>query len=91
MNIEGVVVSEKIQTTTKVRVLAGHSHSSKQQVIRIDYESDPVADDDLSEQIRKRLRRTIATANAFVISDYNYGVVNQKTVELIAGQNRRLL
>ena len=87
VNIEGVVVSEKIQTTTKVRVLAGHSHSSKQQVIRIDYESDPVADDDLSEAIRENLRRTIATANAFVISDYNYGVVNQKTVELMRRQD----
>ncbi len=85
VNIEGVVVSEKIQTTTKVRILAGHSHSSKQQVIRIDYESDPVTD--LSAEIREKLRRTISIANAFVISDYNYGVVNNKTVELMRRQD----
>src|SRR5262245_60581617 len=36
VDIAGVIVSEKVQTTTKVRILAGHSHSSKQQVIRID-------------------------------------------------------
>ncbi|HEX7774617.1 MAG TPA: PfkB family carbohydrate kinase, partial [Pyrinomonadaceae bacterium] len=38
VNVEGVIASERIQTTTKVRILAGHSHSNKQQVIRIDYE-----------------------------------------------------
>src|ERR1051326_139410 len=38
VNIDGVIASDKVQTTTKVRILAGHSHSSKQQVIRIDYE-----------------------------------------------------
>src|SRR5215216_3746075 len=44
VNIEGVILSDKIQTTTKVRILAGHSHSNKQQVIRVDYEG-PAVDD----------------------------------------------
>ena len=39
VDTSGVIVSAKLQTTTKVRILAGHSHSNKQQVIRIDYES----------------------------------------------------
>ena len=34
----GVVVSETVQTTTKVRILAGQLHSTRQQVIRLDYE-----------------------------------------------------
>src|SRR6185436_6587232 len=38
VDIDSVVFSDKVQTTTKVRILAGQSHSSKQQVIRIDYE-----------------------------------------------------
>jgi bifunctional ADP-heptose synthase (sugar kinase/adenylyltransferase) len=29
-------------TTTKVRVLAGQSHSTRQQVIRVDYEDAPI-------------------------------------------------
>src|SRR5215207_140348 len=27
-DVEGVIISDKVQTTTKVRILAGHSHSS---------------------------------------------------------------
>src|SRR5215510_3706493 len=42
VDTNAVIVSEKAQTTTKVRILAGHSHSNKQQVIRIDYEGAPL-------------------------------------------------
>src|SRR5688572_24724317 len=34
VNVDGLLLSDKIQTTTKVRILAGHSHANKQQVIR---------------------------------------------------------
>jgi rfaE bifunctional protein kinase chain/domain len=83
VDISGVIVSEKIQTTTKVRILAGHSHSSKQQVIRIDYEGAPLGDDEIRTAILKKLKETIAKANAVVISDYNYGVVNAQVADLI--------
>src|SRR5215212_2600166 len=45
VGVDGVIVSEKIQTTTKVRILAGQSHSNKQQVIRIDYEGAALGSD----------------------------------------------
>jgi rfaE bifunctional protein kinase chain/domain len=83
VNIQGVVVSEKVQTTTKVRILAGHSHSSKQQVIRIDYDGAPLNDDELRETIISKVEKAVATADALVISDYNYGVVDSKAIELI--------
>src|SRR6266850_8380394 len=38
VDCDGFLLSEKLKTTTKVRILAGQSHSSRQQVIRIDYE-----------------------------------------------------
>jgi rfaE bifunctional protein kinase chain/domain len=87
VNIDGVLVSDKFQTTTKVRILAGHSHSSKQQVIRIDYDSAPLADPELREALIKKLEQATSTANAFVISDYNYGVVDTQTVEVIRKTN----
>ncbi|MCA1624380.1 MAG: PfkB family carbohydrate kinase [Acidobacteria bacterium] len=43
VNCDYVVVSEKYQTTTKVRVLAGQHYAPRQQVIRIDYENFPKA------------------------------------------------
>ena len=83
VNIDGVVVSDKVQTTTKVRILAGHSHSNKQQVIRIDYEGATLSDAEIREALMNKLQRSIATANAVVISDYNYGVVSSETVDQI--------
>ena len=83
VDINGVIVSEKVQTITKVRILAGHSHSSKQQVIRIDYDSAPVNDAELRETLINRLEKTIAGADAVVISDYNYGVVEAQAIEAI--------
>ena len=83
VNIEGVVVSDKVQTTTKVRILAGQSHSSKQQVIRIDYEGAALDDDELRAKILSNLEQAIGDARAVVISDYNYGVVDARAIELI--------
>jgi D-glycero-beta-D-manno-heptose-7-phosphate kinase len=39
INCDFLVASEKFQTTTKVRVLAGHHYAARQQIIRIDYEN----------------------------------------------------
>jgi D-glycero-beta-D-manno-heptose-7-phosphate kinase len=83
VNIDGVIASEKVQTTTKVRILAGHSHSSKQQVIRIDYEGASLNDDQIRIALLNKLQPTVNMANAIVISDYNYGVVDEQAVELI--------
>jgi rfaE bifunctional protein kinase chain/domain len=82
VDINGVIVSEKVQTTTKVRILAGHSHSSKQQVIRIDYDAAPLSDAELRQAIVKKLQQTIGDADAVIVSDYNYGVVDPQTVEV---------
>lgn len=87
VDIDGVIASEKVQTTTKVRILAGHSHSSKQQVIRIDYDSAPVNDAELREALIHKLNKAISAADALVISDYNYGVVDAKTIEVIRKTN----
>lgn len=83
VNIDGVIACDKVQTTTKVRILAGHSHSSKQQVIRIDYEGASLNDDGVRSALLNKLQQAIDSANAVVISDYNYGVVDAQAVDLI--------
>ena len=83
VDTSGVVVSAKVQTTTKVRILAGHSHSNKQQVIRIDYEGVPLDDEEIRLAILAKLEQTLDGANAVVISDYNYGVIDALVTELI--------
>ena len=70
----GVITSPAQTTVTKVRILAGLAHSTRQQVIRVDYEGAPLADERLKAQLAARLHAARAAADAVIISDYNYGV-----------------
>jgi rfaE bifunctional protein kinase chain/domain len=73
----GLLTSEKLQTTTKVRILAGQLHSTRQQVIRLDYEGVPL-NSDFHEPLNKCLLEEIRSSDAVIISDYNYGVVSRE-------------
>jgi rfaE bifunctional protein kinase chain/domain len=83
VDCSGVVVSANVKTTTKVRILAGQLHSTRQQVIRIDYDSAPVADAEFRSRLTDHTQRQAADADAVIISDYNYGVVDQELTDLI--------
>lgn len=72
----GVLLSDRRRTTTKVRVLAGQIHSTRQQVIRIDYDNEPGLSTDLQEKLRTDISKAVAGADAVIISDYNYGVAD---------------
>ena len=80
VNVDGVIVSDKIQTTTKLRILAGQAHSNKQQVIRVDYEGNPIDDAALRESILNALKDAMTSADAVIMSDYNYGVVDSRAI-----------
>ena len=77
-----------VRTTTKVRVLAGQIHSTRQQVLRIDYEGQPLADDELRARLHTRMMEEISTADAVIISDYNYGLADGLMVEAIREATR---
>lgn len=79
----GVVTNRDARTTTKVRVLAGQAHSLRQQVIRVDYEGARAADGALAATLAARLREVAADADAFIISDYDYGVASGEVVETL--------
>jgi D-glycero-beta-D-manno-heptose-7-phosphate kinase len=72
VNCDLTVASEKIQTTTKVRVLAGQHYAPRQQVIRIDYENKAEIGEELETRLKENLL-SAASADAIIISDYNYG------------------
>ncbi|HEX8160259.1 MAG TPA: PfkB family carbohydrate kinase [Pyrinomonadaceae bacterium] len=83
VDCRGVTRAGARRTTTKVRVLAGHAHSLKQQVIRVDYETPATDDGALNSQLASRLRELAAGADACVVSDYNYGVASGEVVEAL--------
>ena len=73
VNCDLTVASEKVQTTTKVRVLAGQHYAPRQQVIRIDYENKAEIGEELKTRLKENLLSAAASADAIIISDYNYG------------------
>lgn len=76
VDCSGVVISSASRTTTKVRVLAGQLHSTRQQVIRIDYEGEILKDAELRARLRVGVLEHMQAADAVIISDYNYGVAD---------------
>lgn len=91
VNCDFVVSSEKFTTTTKVRVLAGQHYAPRQQVIRIDYENQTAIGAETIETLENNLVSATQNADAIVISDYNYGVANEKIAALakkIAGEKK---
>ncbi|MBA3321955.1 MAG: bifunctional hydroxymethylpyrimidine kinase/phosphomethylpyrimidine kinase [Pyrinomonadaceae bacterium] len=85
VDCRGVVRAPQQRTATKVRILAGQAHSMRQQVIRVDYESAPLTDDGIRAQLATRLNENIATADAVIVSDYNYGVAGAEIAKTLRG------
>jgi len=69
-------VSGKQRTTTKVRVLAGQIHSTRQQVIRIDYDNEQGLSAELIQKLKAAAAEATNGADAVIVSDYNYGVAD---------------
>jgi rfaE bifunctional protein kinase chain/domain len=76
VDCSGVLTSPALRTTTKVRILAGQLHSTRQQVIRIDYDGEPLSDPELRARLRELVVEQARAVEAVVISDYNYGVAD---------------
>jgi rfaE bifunctional protein kinase chain/domain len=89
VDCEAVVRSPDVRTATKVRILAGQAHSMRQQVIRVDYESEPLSDAKIKTEINARLSEAAARADAFIVSDYNYGVAGKETISLLREVSKR--
>ena len=60
-------------TVTKTRVLAGTTHSPRQQVIRVDKEPDQPLDRAAVRELEFQARGYVRASDALLISDYGYG------------------
>jgi rfaE bifunctional protein kinase chain/domain len=74
VDTDSIFVAHQGRTTTKVRVLAGQIHSTRQQVIRIDYDGESELSPKLDQDVRAAVTKVVADADAVILSDYNYGV-----------------
>jgi D-glycero-beta-D-manno-heptose-7-phosphate kinase len=76
----GILRTGRYATPTKVRILGGMPHASRQQIVRYDIEDKFVMSRDEADCFNVLLRDSIATADAALVSDYGYGVVRPGVV-----------
>jgi rfaE bifunctional protein kinase chain/domain len=71
----GVLRTPRYATPTKVRILGGMPHASRQQIVRYDIEDKFEMTPAETDAFNALLKDAIATVDAALVSDYGYGVV----------------
>ncbi|HUP59224.1 MAG TPA: PfkB family carbohydrate kinase [Thermoanaerobaculia bacterium] len=72
----GILRTDRYATPTKVRILGGFPHASRQQIVRYDIEDSFTMTGDESARFDELLREQISVCHAALISDYGYGVAS---------------
>jgi D-glycero-beta-D-manno-heptose-7-phosphate kinase len=80
VNVAGVVRSREWVTTTKTRYLAGWTHTTEQQVLRVDREPHSQLDAGTQKQIRTNAQRAAARSGTVLVSDYGLGAATPELV-----------
>lgn len=79
----GIFKISGYSTITKTRILAGDTHTTKQQVIRIDKTPKFSMTKKLENKILKHMDAVNKKVNAWVVSDYGYDMVSAAILERI--------
>lgn len=79
---EGLVQCD-CSTITKTRILAGDTHTSKQQVIRIDRDDEFFVTEEARQIFLKRLEDVLGKVDAVCVSDYGYRTIDRKVLEIL--------
>jgi len=81
----GVLRAGRYNTPTKVRILGGMPHASRQQIVRYDIEDHCDLTESEAARIAGVLGEQMAGADAGLISDYGYGAVRQPLAATLIG------
>lgn len=71
--VSGVLKDKSYATVTKTRILAGMTHTARQQVVRVDREPDEAPSRHLTRELFLAAREYAHASDALLISDYGYG------------------
>jgi D-glycero-beta-D-manno-heptose-7-phosphate kinase len=83
ISVSGIRRIKGRNTVTKTRVLAGMTHSPRQQVIRVDREPETALDRATVRDLVFQTRGYLRASDALLISDYGYGAATPQLYELI--------
>ncbi|MCZ6573656.1 MAG: D-glycero-beta-D-manno-heptose 1-phosphate adenylyltransferase [Planctomycetota bacterium] len=87
VDVSGIVTAERRPTSLKTRFVASSQHS-RQQILRVDRETDEALDKGLSAAVVEAVRTRLPEADILVLSDYGKGVVHAGVCEEIIARAR---
>ncbi|HET9697634.1 MAG TPA: PfkB family carbohydrate kinase [Terriglobales bacterium] len=82
--LSGIQKSRDYSTVTKTRVLAGMTHTSRQQVVRYDREPEAPPPDRTLRDLIFAARKFVRASDAVLISDYGYGAATPEILRLLS-------
>ncbi len=88
VDTSGIIRVPGWTTTTKTRFLAGWTHTTRQQVLRVDREPDAPLPAEALSRLAAKARSVSRRANAVLVSDYGCGSV---TPALVRGLGNKLV
>src|SRR3954463_12301326 len=81
--ISGILKLKGRSTVTKTRILAGQTHSSRQQVVRVDREPEGALDAHTARDLVLAANEYAKAADALLVSDYGYGAASPQILNAV--------
>src|SRR6202049_5050723 len=86
--VVGVLKDKRYTTVTKTRILAGSTHSARQQVVRVDREPQAEPNRHVKRELVLAAREYARASDALLISDYGYGAASPAILNAIRERGR---
>jgi rfaE bifunctional protein kinase chain/domain len=74
--VSGVLRDKNYLTVTKTRILAGMTHTARQQVVRLDREPETEPSRHLKRELVLAARQYVRASDVLLVSDYGYGAAS---------------
>jgi D-glycero-beta-D-manno-heptose-7-phosphate kinase len=81
--VSGVLKEKSYTTVTKTRILAGMTHTARQQVVRVDREPQQAPNSHLTRELYLAARNYAHASDALLVSDYGYGAATPAIVNAL--------
>jgi rfaE bifunctional protein kinase chain/domain len=88
INVSGVLRARDWVTATKTRYLAGWTHTTEQQVLRVDREPNAILSASTENALARKARQIVRRAGAVLVSDYGFGAASPALIKKL---NAKLL
>lgn len=86
--VSGVLKDKSFTTVTKTRILAGMTHTARQQVVRVDREPVEAPSSHLTRELYLAARNYAHASDALLVSDYGYGAATPAIVNALRDKGK---